>query len=468
MSEQHSERFEEELDSAHSRLDSILDQLSALGTTDGPALAETPGPGHPAPLLRSVPDLDPLMPPALPDLMPISTTVEDLTPPSEESTEVQAEESDHLSAEEPELEQANEPLVVEYHELEITSPPETEDVVPELSVVEPTAVVDDEAKATVGGDEELVFMLDGPLRTEQPTDTAAEAKASPLTEPEFTQPEFTEAEFAEPQFGAPEITASEISDDVDAGWVSHHEANQVLETELVAPTVEDVEQPVAVAPSFDSPQWAEEPTDVDAEVGSVDIFGHGEPEADETLVSGEPEFFDVEGASGLSELSMELQADGHEDTPDHAEPILEALSSDVLGTDFTSAAPVSTEDEEPTGYESLFETDEELPLPDFTGVWADEDLPESVWDQAQGFQSVSVPDPVESGQHRWGIAVGRNELDSLRPVEDEVVTAEQAGVARKLQLVMVVLFGLIALAVILLEDPAVVDDLRELYDGFFG
>jgi hypothetical protein len=427
MSEEHAEMFEEELDSAHSRLESILDQLSALGTPDVAALAETPEPSHPGRSLRAVPD--------------------------------------HSSAEEPELEQVNEPLVVEYHELEITPPPEPEtaNVVPELSVVDATAFVDDEHDVTVGGDEELVFMLDGPLETERSADTAAEVDASPLTEPEFTLPKFTEAEFA-----APEIPASEIGDDVDAGWVSYHETNQVLETELVAPTVEDVEQAVAVAPGFDAPQWAEEPSDVDAEVASVDVFGYGEPEADETLVSGEPEFFDVEDLSSLSGLSMELQTDGHEDRSDQAEPILEPLSTDVIGTAFTSAAPVSTEDEDPTGYESLFETDEELRLSDFTGVWADEDTPGSAWDQDQSAQNGSVPDPVEQGGHPWGISVGQNELDSLRPVEEEVVVVEQARGTRKLQLVMVVLFGLIALAVIFLQDPAVVDDLRELYDGFVG
>jgi len=451
MSEQHAETFEEGVDSAHSRLDAILDQLSSLGTTDTSGLPKTPQPIRRAPTLRSVPDLETLIPPVLLDLTPVSSTVEYVAPPSAEST---AADSAQPSLEAPALEQVDERLVAEYHELELTQPPdpEIEYLVPELPAVETADFRGDEPKQNVSGDEELVFMLEGPLDTEQLADTAPETDVSSVTESEFIEPEL-------PQ---PKFPASDVNEDVDTGWVSHHEAHQVVETELVVPTIEDVERPVTEAPSFDAPEQAEELSDAaadpEAEVASVDVLGHQQPEADEIPGLVDLDFFDVEGASGLNELEMELDFDGVAETPEHTEPTSEALTLDVLGTDFESEHSASIEDVDATGYEPLFETDEELPLPDFTGVWVEEN----------GAQNVGLPEPVEKGGDSWGIAVGRNELDSLRPVDEEPDVADEALVARKLQLVMVVLFGLIALAVIFLNDPAAVDDLRELYDGFFG
>ena len=157
---------------------------------------------------------------------------------------------------------------------------------------------------------------------------------------------------------------------------------------------------------------------------------------------------------------MEFEAHGLEETSEHTEPNSGELAFDVSG---------SIEDGNATGYEALFETDDDIPLPDFTGVWADENALGSMWSEDDEAQNGSVPHPVEQGGRSWGISVGRDELDSLRPVDEEpAVVEEEARVARKLQLVMVVLFGLIALAVIFLDDPAVVDDLREFYDGIFG
>ncbi len=462
MSEQHAETFEEGVDSAHSRLDAILDQLNSLGTTETSGLPKTPQPIRRAPTLRSVPDLETLIPPALLDLTPVSSTVEYVAPPSAESTAADSEQSAQPSLEAPELEQVDEPLVAEYHELTQPPEPETEYLVPELPAVETADFSGDEPKQNVSGDEELVFMLEGPLDTEQLADTAPETDVSSVTESEFIEPEL-------PQ---PKFPASDVNEDVDTGWISHHEAHQVVETELVVPTIEDVERPVTEAPSFDAPEQAEEPSgaaaDPEAEVASVDVLGHQQPEADEIPGLVDLDFFDVEGASGLNVLEMELDFDGVEETPEHTEPTSEALTLDVLGTDFESEHSASIEDVDATGYEPLFETDEELPLPDFTGVWVDEAAPGSMRSEEDGAQKVGLPEPVEKGGDSRGIAVGRNELDSLRPVDEEPDVADEALVARKLQLVMVVLFGLIALAVIFLNDAAAVDDLREIYDGFFG
>lgn len=116
---------------------------------------------------------------------------------------------------------------------------------------------------------------------------------------------------------------------------------------------------------------------------------------------------------------------------------------------------------------SEYTTDEELPIPDFTGVWDDAGIPD-VWD-ADTSLAAAVPDPVEIPGRGSGISVGHNELDSLRPDEEEKAAKEPTqNLGRKMQLFAVILFGLIALAVVLLNDPAAVDELRRIYDGFFG
>jgi hypothetical protein len=116
----------------------------------------------------------------------------------------------------------------------------------------------------------------------------------------------------------------------------------------------------------------------------------------------------------------------------------------------------------------IYESDEDLPLPDFTGVWADNDLA-VVWDHESANEAArAIPEPIETGRTGSEISDSRNELESLRPAEGFDITKVPQKLGRQTQIAAVVLFALIALAVILLNEPAVVDELRETYDGFFG
>ncbi len=462
MSRQNAE-LSEDFASTDSRLDAILAQLNALGQPglEPPApevpssrpesvppaesappessTLETPEPSMPMPMpaeqpsrpLQSVPDLESslqtkepvldetpapdgvLQPPEAPLPPPMLGLVPPpIEPPLDEPPPVP---SGLLDEVEPE------PVVVEYRS------PETHAESPTFEAPSEPAPVE----ITMAKESPQVFVLDGPLETD--TIAPFAPPPVPVIDSEFGPVVEADADTsAGPEFDS--------EDDADPGWVSYHTAESTVpEIESTVPEIEST-VPEEVSMDHDFASLMQEPEATFAAESEAE-----EDEAEPTF--GAPEWSDV--VEEIVEPESELHA-GLE-----LEPELEmfTLEDDIVDT---------------PAVEHHFDCDEDLPIPDFTGVWVDSEDP-SVWDKDVSAERL-LPGPVEGGRNRNGngISVGRNELDNLRPVEEEVVVKEAPNLGRKLQLVGVVLFGLIALAVMFLNDPAVVDELRALYDGFFN
>lgn len=419
MSRQHAEPSED-FASTDSRLDAILDQLNALATPGSApqeveSAAVAPVLATPTPSARPEPLTPPPTPvpsyeaPPMPGSSAPTSRALQSVPDLEPSMEITPLAPPPVPAEAME---AAEPL----------APP-----VPEFSIVEaPPAPVEPLEPEFAPDPEHAEFEtqpiavdaapVDGPAPVEI---TMAEDKPDELV---FVLDGPLESDVPTPTLAPPpvpdELETSAVES--DPGWVSHHNAVPASDPEpqLLA------ESPL-LEPAFETP-------DVEASMETSFL------EQDVDTPEVEPAFEPPQWGEVVEQ-------------PDEPEPI---------------AIDVAVDDETPAPPELHYGADEELPIPDFTGVWADSEEP-TVWDNDPSIDAM-VPGPVEDVRSGNGISVGRNELDSLRPVEEAVAAKPEQNLGRKLQLVGVVLFGLIALAVMFLDDPAVVDELRELYDGFFG
>lgn len=215
-----------------------------------------------------------------------------------------------------------------------------------------------------------------------------------------------EPDFETESVPTPTPTPPPVPADADTGWVSHESS----------PSIEDVE-PNGESP-FDEPDWSD-------------------------LVE--------EGTEPVGEVAADFEMTDLATTMPMAQ---EALLVEATG---------SVLDDEPI---VAVEPDEPLPELDFTGVWADTTEP-TVWDNELS-EIGDLPDPIEGNRYAGGVSVGRNDLDSLRPADEQSAVSSERNLSRKLQFLAVMLFGLIALAVVLLNDPRAVEELREIYDGFVG
>lgn len=440
--------------SSDSRLDAILNQLNALGSA-------APAPDKAEPALRSVPDLpstvasealvddiahaspetvspsETVSPPEVPLPRPLLAAVPTappvvLPPPVPEMSSVDIESPVPQAPPLPEVEPIAEPTNFTFGLPDAGIPPETappEPLEPEVlvppevlaqpdifdiaPVVESQPAVAEEAPVVVeyrSEREELVFELDGPLTAEPLPEEAVAAV-----------PDQSDVAFSDVDPGTPPPLPS----GGDTGWISHHSESAESTPEQTSNEFADAPD---VAELVDDPMVAL----VEAQSGVLEV----------------PDTLDAREGAGGFESPQWGEINENDDVVEEA-----AFSA------FNPHAATSSPDE--------YATDEDLPLPDFTGVWDDSTVP-SVWDAAANERS-QVPDPVEIPGKGSGISVGRTELDSLRPAEEEKAEREPAqNLGRKMQLFAVILFGLIALAVVLLNDPAAVEELREIYDGFFG
>ena len=113
---------------------------------------------------------------------------------------------------------------------------------------------------------------------------------------------------------------------------------------------------------------------------------------------------------------------------------------------------------------SEYESDDELPLPDFTGVY-DQTSPGISYADDE-----SVPKSVEGSIGQ--VSARRAELDKLRPSEEEeetkAVAKEPAERTVMMQIVGVIFVGILAVLAVFLLDPAAVADLRQTLEGFLG
>lgn len=401
--------------STDSRLDAILEQLNALGGST----TESRPPNPTQRMLRSVPDLEP-------------ETFDDV------------------------VDQPIEPPVLE----PIAPPPVPNAIEPPPAPPAPPAPVEpiEPANFTFGAPDEPVPVAERPPEMEplpvaEPMPVVVEYhQPEPVPAPELApepEPEtpaiptmFTPPAIPVPE---PEVETQELVFELD-GPLDVDAQSRDLEAPPV-PDASATDLPATPPPLPDS-GWVShhhEPVDAPSEAADTTLAPVEPFESTDTPVSEAAPEANTFDAPQWGEINEDPEVRGEQSNASPFSPLVGESTSES------------------------FETDDELPLPDFTGVWEDTTEP-TVWDADTDLDGESLPDPVEIASSGSGISVGRNELDSLRPVEEEpkaeAKTEQRLG--RKLQLFAVILFGLIALAVVLLNDPAVVEDLREIYDGFFG
>ena len=112
-----------------------------------------------------------------------------------------------------------------------------------------------------------------------------------------------------------------------------------------------------------------------------------------------------------------------------------------------------------------FPTDEDLPLPDFTGVNNGTVTEGGFW----GDSDNDVPESVDAGLGQ--ISAQRDEFDKLRPTDEEMPEAlekESVDLSIKLQMIGVIIVGILALLAVWLKDPGVVADMRASVESLFG
>jgi len=220
------------------------------------------------------------------------------------------------------------------------------------------------------------------------------------------------------------------------GWISFHPDEPVAESATSPDAVEDVAQDV-------DPMWAIEPMEetVVAEVPSTHIesdlnttfFEHRNSDVAEPV---------AEPAEG-SLTAFESSGEPFQSTGTEARAAVDEFCSDSMANE-------------------LFTSDDDLPIPDFTGVY-DESMIETGLETAS---DAFVPQSVEVSKGQ--VASRCDELDKLRPVEDEEpVALEKEATDRSvmLQIVGVIFVGILAVLAVLLLDPAAIADMRESLEG---
>lgn len=306
-----------------------------------------------------------------------------------------------------------EPIEVEFHEVELTP--------------DPVAHMDSQ-----------VFELDEP-------DTS---DVTPSTFPASPQSIFSSSLGS--STNKPEPT---VSDEID-GWVSHHGPSD--QPAPFAQVTGDSDSEIASTSTYDAasdPQWEIE------SLMSDSIFdqdaGDGVPSANTeitTEIESDPFAMANEVEQTLGQLDTFETTDPF--AMDDAEPpmAITGIDSSLVETDTSSFEVLSTSVD--------YTSDDELPLPDFTGVY-------------DGGNSASASASIESTIGS-SLSVGRHELDSLRPEEDPADSLLIADVHEKrdlsgiVQFSFVVFIGIAALVMYWVLDPTALADMRANLDSLLG
>jgi len=164
------------------------------------------------------------------------------------------------------------------------------------------------------------------------------------------------------------------------------------------------------------------------------------------------------------EMATEVEQTLGELNPlDQVEPFDQVASTDapiaIAGVDTAPEVEFGSEvnDAPVAGDADLYATDDELPLPDFTGVY------------------VESPEEAKKGLGSGGakaIQAGRDELDKLRPTDEEAMTAQVEAEAKNLtinkQFLLVLAFGIGVLVFFLITQDGAIEDIRSSVDGLLG
>ena len=134
-----------------------------------------------------------------------------------------------------------------------------------------------------------------------------------------------------------------------------------------------------------------------------------------------------------------------------------SLDAGTSSTDFLQPAGIDVPAEVALADEETYASDEELPIPDFTGVY----------DEEEGDSKSGVESRID------GVGARRAELDKLRPAEETVEEAVEAlekkrsrNLPIRTQIALVVAFALAVLVLVWLFEPAAVADIRSSIESF--
>jgi len=238
----------------------------------------------------------------------------------------------------------------------------------------------------------------------------------------------------------PEIASEPATD----GWVSYHEpvAPQAEPAAADVPESNTFGATVETTSGYDvnnDPQW-----DLAAPLeGSI----FDQAPNNTSAAPSNPVDVATEVEQTLGELDSFSTFDSAEEPVQLAGLDMSAESVDLSAFDATGNEEVG-----------LFDTDDELPLPDFTGVYDES-------------QTGSAGKGVESGVK--GISVGREELDKLRPSDEESQNAETAAqesgnLRLNKQFLLVLIFGIAVLVFFLITQPDAVEDMQRSIDSLLG
>ena len=436
----------EEFESTNSQLDTILDRLNALGDS---AAEMKLAPLRP---LQSVPDLES----AAADVAPNLTI---------ESPPVVPHGDQAVVPHDDQAPRGDVPVV------EISPAPETAIL---DSIVEDDTVVENVRREAPAVEPHLIAVEhhEPDVETAQDSDELVdsileivESEPIPLVF-EMTAEEVTERAAIEVPEAPTSIFSSSLSQTSEAdkpdsdeadGWVSYHESETLRAAVTADPDLlEAPEFASAETSEFASAETSEFASAETSEFASAETSVFASAERVEPVI---PEHVSENVTEERSydsytiDSTEEAQVEALAPQPDGALDAFAAMAqSDEPVTIAGIDTPLVELDES-----DLYGADEDLPLPDFTGVYAEAAEGEGFWGDSES----GVPEPMETG---FSVTVPRDELDRLRPLEETIEEEKSSkSVTVKLQFLMVLLFGIIALAIVLLNDPQVIDDMRDSF-----
>lgn len=318
----------------------------------------------------------------------------------------------------PANEAPTEPIEIEFHEMELTP--------------DPVAHIDAQ-----------VFDLG----------EADEADVTPSTLPDAPQSIFSSS------LGSGTNKAEPVAGNETDGWVSHHGPSE--QPASFAQVTGDSDTEITQTGTYDAasdPQWEIEPPisgsifdqDSGNDVSSANTEITTETAADPFDMANEVE-------QTLGELETFETTDPFAMGDAEAPMVIGGVDSSLVETSDSSFDVLSTGVDKDS---SLYTSDDELPLPDFTGVY-------------DGADSASASGSVESTISS-SLSVGRHELDSLRPEEDPADSMLVADVQQKRDLSGIVQFsfvafiGIAALVMYWVLDPTALADMRANLDNLLG
>ena len=451
----------DEFDSTNNRLDSILDRLNALGES---AASMKDAPLRP---LQSVPPLEPGVAEVVETAAPTPPPNLGLVPPVAPAPVVEAPvvtapavATPAVEVSAPEATTIAEPAVQPELVAPVPAPVAPDAMTPAETV--PTAIVPGETAVPVPGETAVPTsdMADpAPVAVEHygldltpaPVEHTPDFEHAPDFDhaPDLSQAESMEAADvfeldtasleAEAAIDTPEAPTSIFSltstEPVAApeegdGWVSHHGDDHTTPVDVVS-VDENVDPLWAIEPAEATPT-EEAPSAVVEEPVDMSFFETSTAEATTPVEEPVEDFF---AALENSE-----------------EPV------NIAGIDMAPPADETAADLDTDGFTS----DDDLPIPDFTGVYNESPTDNGFWADSDE----SVPKSVDPSMGQ--ISARRDELDKLRPVEgEESIALEKEPVDRSvmLQIVGVIFVGILAVLAVFLLDPAAVADMRESLEG---